>query len=134
VDNSVRIYNADMKLVAVVRPELTFDTMKKFQPHICRNGKCGAITTNRHYCTADCRMDFRAKKEKVKRTEAKRVEELRTKKECTNKGCKEKLEKRKPKFCSRKCSEEAGVWMRREQSEISKRKLKEIRENGTHQQ
>ena len=134
MDNSVRIYNADMKLVAVVQPELTFDTMKKFQPHICRNGKCGAITTNRHYCTAECRVAFRSKKEKVKRIEAKRVEELRPKKECTNEGCKEKLEKSKQKFCSSKCADEAGIGMRREKAEISKRKLKEIRKNGTHQQ
>jgi len=134
VDNSVRIYNADMKLVAVVKPELTFDTMKKFQPHICSNGKCGAMTTNRHYCSAECRKDYRAKKEKAKRTEANRIEELRPKKECTNKGCKEKLEKRKPKFCSKKCADEAGVGMRRAQAEISKRKLKELRENGIHQQ
>lgn len=132
--NEVRIYNANMKLVSVVTPELTFENMKKFQPHICRHGGCGKTTTNRHYCSADCRVAVKAKQEKAKRVAKAKIEDAKPKIDCTNLGCPEKLASRQSKYCSKKCAAQAGIGTRRAEAEISKQKLKELRENGNYQQ
>jgi hypothetical protein len=123
-----------MKLVAVVTPELTFDNMKKFQPHLCGNGKCGTMTTNRHYCSDLCRLDIRDKAYKAKRAALAKIEDAKPTRICVNKNCKTKLIKRKLKFCSRKCSESVGLVTRRKEAEVRKTKLKELRKNGTYQQ
>jgi len=133
VINEVRIYNSKMKLVAVVTPELTFDSMKKFQPHLCGNGKCGTMTVNRHYCSDLCRLDIRAKAYKAKRAAKAKLEDAKPTRICIKKGCRTKLIKRKLKFCSRKCSEAEGIVTRRKEAEVRKNKLKELRKNGNYQ-
>lgn len=130
--NEVRIYDGEGNLKATVMPELAFDNMKKFQPHLCKNTGCGETTTNRHYCSQPCRVAVKMRKEKAKRAEKKRLEALKPKRLCSNEGCEVVLDSSKKKFCTKKCASDAGRDSRHKKADETKRELKNIRESGAY--
>ena len=130
--NEVRIFDGKGNLKATVIPELRFDSLKKFQPHLCKNTGCGASTTNRHYCSKPCRLAVKMRKEKSKRAEKKRLDGLLPKRYCNNEGCEVVLDSSKKKFCKKKCAREAGEDARNKKADEKKQELKNIRESGDY--
>lgn len=130
--NEVRIFDGKGNLKATVIPELRFDSLKKFQPHLCRNSDCGKTTTNHHYCSKECRVVLKMRKEKAKRAEKKRLDALLPKRYCNNAGCEVVLDSSKKKFCKKKCAREAGVDSRHKKADETKRELKNIRKSGDY--
>ena len=126
--NEVRIFDGDGNLKGTVMPELIFDNMKKFQPHICRHTPCGEITTNRHYCSEACRTAVKRKKEKAKIAEKKRLYELQPKRICKLDGCDVVLTSNRKKYCTKKCARKANEGQRIKKAEEVKEKLRRLKE------
>lgn len=137
--NEVKIYkpvlcfkanNAPLALSEVVKPVLDFENLKKFKEHKCKNKKCNVKTTRKFYCSDACSDEAVSSKRESNRAEKQRLEALQPKRYCSNKGCKEILNSAKKKYCSRKCSSDAGRAERHRKAEIAKQKLREIRASG----